>query len=204
MIGIYTAELYPTSIRSTAIGLFSQAARVGSIAAPFMLMAGSQVPNISPIFIPYMVFGSLSCLAGLLVLLLPETLGAAMPESMEDMKQLQSVFTAKPWKQGGGWLAVLRYIVRTRAAPCTQTATITTKAEAVGGQTSVSSDVDADDSFAQCDIVQVAQRCGKGSAKEMIATPGKPAAAAPAAVAGVVVTVDATAAAAALSCSDCV
>jgi hypothetical protein len=48
-----------------------QAARVGAIAAPFMLMLGSQLVIVSPVFLPYLIFGAISCLAGLLVLLLP-------------------------------------------------------------------------------------------------------------------------------------
>jgi hypothetical protein len=48
-----------------------QAARLGAIAAPFMLMLGSQLHIVFPSFLPYLVFGAISCLAGLLVLLLP-------------------------------------------------------------------------------------------------------------------------------------
>jgi hypothetical protein len=44
---------------------------VGAIAAPFMLMLGSQLRIGSPVFLPYLIFGAISCLAGLLVLLLP-------------------------------------------------------------------------------------------------------------------------------------
>jgi hypothetical protein len=44
---------------------------VGAIAAPFMLMLGSQLGIVSSVFLPYLVFGAISCLAGLLVLLLP-------------------------------------------------------------------------------------------------------------------------------------
>jgi len=35
------------------------------------------------VFIPFMVFGCLAVLGGLLTLLMPETLGAAMPEKVE-------------------------------------------------------------------------------------------------------------------------
>jgi hypothetical protein len=35
------------------------------------------------VFIPFLVFGSLAVLSGLLMLLMPETLGADMPENME-------------------------------------------------------------------------------------------------------------------------
>jgi hypothetical protein len=155
-----------------------QAARVGAIAAPFMLMLGSQLRIGSPVFLPYLIFGAISCLAGLLVLLLPvsacwkhcgsycctalmhvmqlprfsfitahhttpcrrhllivvicvipecwcvvchiflqETLGAAMPESMTDLQQLQSIFSAQPWRQG--CMGILSFIFRTRAHAAT-------------------------------------------------------------------------------------
>ncbi|WIA32316.1 hypothetical protein OEZ86_003156 [Tetradesmus obliquus] len=113
VISIYTAELFPTSVRSTAMGICSQAARVGAIAAPFMLMLGSSLRLVSPVFLPYLIFGAISCLAGLLVLLLPETLGAAMPETMTDLQQLQSIFSAQPWRQG--CMGILAFVFRTRA-----------------------------------------------------------------------------------------
>lgn len=40
---IYIAELLPTSCRSSVMGICSQASRVGSITAPFLLMMGTQV-----------------------------------------------------------------------------------------------------------------------------------------------------------------
>eukprot|EP00879_Flechtneria_rotunda_P009594 GHRR01010040.1.p1 GENE.GHRR01010040.1~~GHRR01010040.1.p1 ORF type:complete len:462 (+),score=137.43 GHRR01010040.1:992-2377(+) len=114
VIGIYTAELFATPIRSTAMGIFSQAARCGSIAAPFLLMMGTQLAIKSSVFVPYMAFGAVSLLAGLLVLVLPETLGAPMPETMQDLQQLQSMFSAKPWRQG--LRGIFAFITRTRAA----------------------------------------------------------------------------------------
>uniref|UniRef100_A0A383VWQ0 Major facilitator superfamily (MFS) profile domain-containing protein n=1 Tax=Tetradesmus obliquus TaxID=3088 RepID=A0A383VWQ0_TETOB len=126
VICIYTAELFPTSVRSTAVGICSQACRLGAIAAPFMLMLGSSLRLVSPVFLPYLVFGAISCLAGLLVLLLPETLGAAMPETMADLEQLQSFFSAQPWRHG--CTGILTFMFRTRAA----TATVVTAASAAG------------------------------------------------------------------------
>jgi OCT family organic cation transporter-like MFS transporter 4/5 len=80
----YTAELFPTCVRSTAMGIFNQAARGGSIAAPFLLMLGAQLNlHSQPIFLPFMLFGLLSVVAGLMVLVLPETLGTTLPESMQ-------------------------------------------------------------------------------------------------------------------------
>lgn len=44
------------------------------------------------VFIPFLVFGCLALLGGLLTLLMPETLGAAMPEHVEVTDGLQQVF----------------------------------------------------------------------------------------------------------------
>lgn len=40
---IYTAELLPTFCRSTIMGMCSQASRLGSLVAPFLLMLGAQL-----------------------------------------------------------------------------------------------------------------------------------------------------------------
>uniref|UniRef100_A0A383VWL9 Major facilitator superfamily (MFS) profile domain-containing protein n=1 Tax=Tetradesmus obliquus TaxID=3088 RepID=A0A383VWL9_TETOB len=61
-----------------------------------------------------MVFGSLAVLGGVLTIFMPETLGAAMPENAEDLDDLLSPFTAKPWRRG--ILALFAFIFRTKAA----------------------------------------------------------------------------------------
>eukprot|EP00775_Hariotina_reticulata_P004347 gene4347-4600_t len=110
-LGTYTSELFPTPLRATAMGTFNQAARCGSIAAPCLLMLGAMFQSRSALFLPYLTYGSVSVLAGLLVLLMPETLGAPMPEDMDDMAALQSVFSAK---QEGCW-ATFACLFRTHA-----------------------------------------------------------------------------------------
>lgn len=83
VIGTYAAELFPTAIRATAMGKLNQASRIGSITAPCMLLAGAALPATShgPLFLPLLVFGALSLLTCVLVLLvLPETHGLPMPE----------------------------------------------------------------------------------------------------------------------------
>lgn len=40
---IYTAELVPTYCRSSVMGMCSQASRLGSFVAPFLLMLGAQL-----------------------------------------------------------------------------------------------------------------------------------------------------------------
>lgn len=46
VISIYTAEMLPTSCRSSVMGICSQASRLGSVTAPFLLMAGAQLGSI--------------------------------------------------------------------------------------------------------------------------------------------------------------
>lgn len=46
VISIYTAELLPTSCRSSVMGICSQASRLGSVTAPFLLMAGAQLGSV--------------------------------------------------------------------------------------------------------------------------------------------------------------
>ncbi len=53
---LYTAELYPTVVRNTAVGSCSMVARVGGVVAP--LLAG-----ISPVSIPLIIMGG-SALVG--------------------------------------------------------------------------------------------------------------------------------------------
>ncbi|KAF2366510.1 Major facilitator sugar transporter-like [Trinorchestia longiramus] len=82
---IHSAEIFPTSIRNTGVGIVSVAARVGGILSPFMLMLGDLLPNLQ-----YIVLGLLSLTAGLLNTQLPETLGRIMPETVEDVLDLRN------------------------------------------------------------------------------------------------------------------
>uniref|UniRef100_A0A2R5L514 Putative organic cation/carnitine transporter n=1 Tax=Ornithodoros turicata TaxID=34597 RepID=A0A2R5L514_9ACAR len=84
LIYMYSAEIYPTSLRNTGIGLGSMAARIGSIAAPFV---ASDLGKLHP-RLPMVVFGGMSLLAGLLTLALPETRGMKLPQTLEDAEKL--------------------------------------------------------------------------------------------------------------------
>ena len=53
--------------------------RVGGILAPLILLLGDYWEPL-----PYVVFGSLAVLAGLTSLLLPETKGKPLPETLEE------------------------------------------------------------------------------------------------------------------------
>eukprot|EP00091_Calanus_sinicus_P011873 TRINITY_DN26789_c0_g1_i1.p1 TRINITY_DN26789_c0_g1~~TRINITY_DN26789_c0_g1_i1.p1 ORF type:complete len:148 (-),score=51.28 TRINITY_DN26789_c0_g1_i1:5-448(-) len=74
IVHIYTAELYPTSIRTTMIGVCSTMARVGGILAPW---AAVYLPDQAAFSkqIPLYIFGFSSVLGGLMALLLPELWG---------------------------------------------------------------------------------------------------------------------------------
>jgi len=86
MIYIYTAELYPTGIRSSAFGICSAMARIGSIAAP---QVAFYLPAIAFKELPLIIMGISVLLGGLLtVIFLPETKGTTLAETVEDVENL--------------------------------------------------------------------------------------------------------------------
>jgi OCT family organic cation transporter-like MFS transporter 4/5 len=76
------SELFPTLIRSAVLGYQNQAARVGGIVAPFIVMASAQDAG-GGTMVPFLTFGAASVLAALLIFTLPETLGVPLPDTME-------------------------------------------------------------------------------------------------------------------------
>ena len=86
VIYIHSGELFPTTIRNSAMGLASVAARFGGIMAPFIVLMGDFHPNLQ-----FTVFGFLSLSSGLLNLKLPETANKKLPESIKEiMKEFES------------------------------------------------------------------------------------------------------------------
>lgn len=95
IVYIYTIELYPTVIRSTAVGLCSTIARFGGVAS-MMLASLSQVWQ--PL--PMVIMGALAVLGGALALLLPETTGVPLPETVQDalrIKERNNGFKPMKW-----------------------------------------------------------------------------------------------------------
>lgn len=82
-IYVYSTEIFPTPVRNVGVGGCSMMARVGGIAAPFIVLLGSEHASI-----PYYVFGGCAILAGLLMITLPETLNHQLPETIEDAENL--------------------------------------------------------------------------------------------------------------------
>jgi len=95
IVYMYTAELYPTIIRSTGVGCCSVMARIGgAIPAPYIAL---YLPNVTIAAMPFFVMGTMAVIGGLLTLLLPETLGSKLPETLEDVEKMKA--NQKPfWK----------------------------------------------------------------------------------------------------------
>jgi len=84
IVFVYTAEMFPTEIRSSAVGSSSTCARVGGILAP-------QVANLAVYWItlPFYLMGASSLVGGIMILInLPETLGEPLPETMAEALNL--------------------------------------------------------------------------------------------------------------------
>ncbi|XP_046616201.1 uncharacterized protein LOC124303246 [Neodiprion virginianus] len=80
-ISVFTAEQFPTVLRNTGVGTCSAMARLGGVVAPMI----NELSEIS-VAIPLVTFGSCSLLAGLITLLLPETLETELPETIQEME----------------------------------------------------------------------------------------------------------------------
>ncbi|KAJ8348271.1 hypothetical protein SKAU_G00268600 [Synaphobranchus kaupii] len=79
---LFTVELYPTVIRQTGMGLSSTMARVGSMAAPAVLILDEVLPTL-----PSIVYGGSAVVAGIFAFFLPETLNVPLPETIDDAEE---------------------------------------------------------------------------------------------------------------------
>ncbi|KAM4620452.1 solute carrier family 22 member 6 [Polymixia lowei] len=79
---LFTGELYPTVIRQTGMGFVSTMARVGSMAAPAVLILDEVLPAL-----PSVVYGGAAVVAGCFACFLPETLNVPLPDTIEDVEE---------------------------------------------------------------------------------------------------------------------
>ncbi|XP_044078484.1 solute carrier family 22 member 6 [Siniperca chuatsi] len=93
---LYTGELYPTVIRQTGMGFVSTMARVGSMAAPAVLILDEVLPAL-----PSVVYGGAAVLAGCFACFLPETLNMPLPDTIEDVEEKWSEASPAPQQQEG-------------------------------------------------------------------------------------------------------
>ncbi|EDW67546.1 organic cation transporter protein [Drosophila virilis] len=95
VVTLYTAELYPTEIRNSALGTCSTWAHVGSISAPYVV----DVLGALGWYIPTTICGCCVLVAGLLTLTLPETGTGHLSDKVEDASAANEATESKPEKQ---------------------------------------------------------------------------------------------------------
>ncbi|XP_076609968.1 solute carrier family 22 member 6-B [Chaetodon auriga] len=79
VIYVYTAEIFPTVLRQTGIGVSCMFARMGGVLAPIINMLHSHSSTI-----PLIIFGTSPLLGAALALALPETANRPLPDTVED------------------------------------------------------------------------------------------------------------------------
>lgn len=86
VIYVYSAELFPTTVRIAGLGASSCVARIGGMLAPLIADLNKFVPGDFGRALPLVTFGSASTIAGVFALLLPETLNKQLPETIADAR----------------------------------------------------------------------------------------------------------------------
>ncbi|XP_034001733.1 solute carrier family 22 member 13-like [Trematomus bernacchii] len=100
IIYVYTAELYPTTLRQNGLGLNSMCARVAGILAPLIRLL-----EVYHWTIPMLIYGIVPITAGGLCLLLPETLNVELQDHHAEIRQPENMtdiqtFTKKEENSG--------------------------------------------------------------------------------------------------------
>ncbi|KAM3958955.1 LOW QUALITY PROTEIN: organic cation transporter protein [Aphomia sociella] len=75
----YSAELFPTVVRNSAMGLGSMCARLSGALTPLISLLDSFNPKI-----PAVIFGIVALVSGFLCFFLPETMNQPMPQTLAD------------------------------------------------------------------------------------------------------------------------
>ena len=82
LVYVYTAELFPTSVSSLAVGLSSASARVGVIAAPAAVLLGTVIYE----DLTMLIFALAALLAGAYAATLPETRGRPSVQTVSELR----------------------------------------------------------------------------------------------------------------------
>ncbi|XP_014601881.1 PREDICTED: solute carrier family 22 member 8 isoform X1 [Polistes canadensis] len=81
---LYAAELFPTVLRGTCLGLCTVFAEIGFLSIPHALSSEEYVP----ISMPLAIVGILCFISGILAIVLPETLNKILPDTIEDIEEM--------------------------------------------------------------------------------------------------------------------
>ncbi|XP_022108730.1 organic cation transporter protein-like isoform X2 [Acanthaster planci] len=84
IVFLYATELFPTVTRNLGVGMSSFSSRVGGILAPIIMYLEKFAA-----WAPMVIFGGLSVIAGLCVLVLHETLGKKQPQTIDEVEGTQ-------------------------------------------------------------------------------------------------------------------
>ncbi|XP_060081314.1 organic cation transporter protein-like [Ylistrum balloti] len=84
IIIVYSAELFPTVVRSAAISTCSIFKWMGTVVAAYIVKSGNFIDGRFGRVFPMVVFGVVSVVAALLALFLPETMDQDLPETIGD------------------------------------------------------------------------------------------------------------------------
>ncbi|KQK15764.1 organic cation/carnitine transporter 2 [Brachypodium distachyon] len=85
VVMMYSIELFPTSVRNSAVGMVRQALVLGGVAAPVLVALGRQRS-----FLSFGVFGLVIGCFGMFAACLPETRGKGMSDTMEEEEQKEA------------------------------------------------------------------------------------------------------------------
>lgn len=89
LVYIVTAELFPTSVRTSAIGTCSLMARLGAIVAPQLaLVLPTITPNLPTLHL--YIFSIVSLLGSFLAIIVPDTVNSQLPEDFDQVLKIWS------------------------------------------------------------------------------------------------------------------
>ncbi|XP_056246523.1 organic cation/carnitine transporter 2-like [Seriola aureovittata] len=84
LIYVFFTELIPTVVRNMGLGIASTAARIGTIICPYVIYIG-----VYSKMLPYIVFGTISIMAAVVSMLLPDTRNGKLPSLISQAKPIR-------------------------------------------------------------------------------------------------------------------